>query len=92
MSDSPCWVAISPKSCGHCVAAMVCDEWEGFKNGPSPERMAETARELKRWQRSGLKIEKRDSEWVRQHLKGCELCCPKTYGKLAKRRQQELAL
>lgn len=84
MSDeSPCWVGFAPESCGHCVAAMVIDP------DPTPDRMAEDAKELKRWQRQGLKIEKRPVAWVRENLAGCVVCCPKTYGKRAAARNRE---
>jgi len=52
---------IAKKSCG-CIVAAIVDR---------PERKNETAREVSKWIRDGLAVERVTVEYVRENLKSC---------------------
>lgn len=50
------------KKCGCCVAAAV----------DNPEHKAETAKEVAKWIREGLTIERKTKQWVKENFTICE--------------------
>ena len=60
MSEHGCYVGI--KSCGCAVAAIV----------DTPEDRKHTAKEVAKWMREGLVIERRSVEWARANLTPCK--------------------